>query len=146
MWKFPATLLTYRCPCILQAVKEAEVSSLRKTGAKQYQGNILFTTYMEGEKTPLFIFRTYLSPSLNTQKREHVEDSVPLRLSMRNSFDCTLEENILQSVLHFQTLLDVHKCPNGDKMIQETKLRVRQNQFNEYNNIWPIITNTFLFS
>lgn len=33
MWKFPATLLTNRYPCILQAVSEAEPSSLRPEGA-----------------------------------------------------------------------------------------------------------------
>lgn len=34
------------------------------------------------------------------------------RLSRRSSFYCSLENDILQSVLHSQTLLDVQKSPD----------------------------------
>lgn len=48
MWKFPATLLTYRCPCILQALREVRLSSLWREGAMQSE-EIITALYREVE-------------------------------------------------------------------------------------------------
>lgn len=53
MWKFPATLLTYRCPCILQAVSDIELSSLWGKGATKCGENNLITIY-ESQDTSFF--------------------------------------------------------------------------------------------
>lgn len=45
-----------------------------------------------------------------------------MRLSRRRPFNCSLEEKILERVLHFETILDVQKCPNDERIIKETKL------------------------
>lgn len=67
MWKFPATLLTNRCPWILQAFSEAELSSLRREGAGE-EGScyIVWTT---GE---LFVFNM-LSYHLRSDTGSNIE-------------------------------------------------------------------------
>lgn len=110
MWKFPATLLTYRCPCILQALREVELSSLWRKGATQHRGNHFITIY--GRWNTCVYVCSYLFHHISTPNRKY---PVPLRLSKRRSFYCSLEEYVLERVLHSQTLLDVQKCPEGQR-------------------------------
>lgn len=48
--------------------------------------------------------------SMNPASTKGGRTVLTLRLHTRSSFNCSLEEYVLESMLHFQTLLDVQEC------------------------------------
>lgn len=96
MWKFPATLLTYRCPYILQALGELELSLMTKHKKKQCWKHLVYRCCHSLNRTP---------------SGAHF---LPRSLPRRSSFHCSLKQHILQRVLNFQPLLNVQESPDGD--------------------------------
>ncbi len=100
MWKFPATLLTWRYPCIRQAFRGWVGSSSLQIEWKTY--------------TPLEMTALYLSVWRNTfPYRCHV--FWPWWESSGGTFHDILKQNILEWMFLTQMVLNEQKCPEGHK-------------------------------
>ncbi len=100
MWKFPATLLTWRYPCIRQAFRGWVGSSSLQIEWKTY--------------TPLEMTALYLSMWRNTfPYRCHV--FWPWWESSGGTFHDILKQNILEWMFLTQMVLNEQKCPEGHK-------------------------------
>ena len=120
MWKFPATLLTYRCPCILQELKELDMSSLwgktyRRLNASWFITDIIFLPISQVWTVEQLIFGSCTFEAdqeellLSRLWRVHPEESAPFS----NAPECA--EESWQKSLKTMTHLEWDKTNSVDK-------------------------------